>query len=188
MELQDFYTGHTFDAYEFFGAHPTENGTRFAVWAPAARCVRVEGDFGRADLSQTRSAVWEVEVPGAVPGMAYQYQITGADGGTVAHCDPYGFAMTLRPDGRSIITAPPTGFTDGEWMARRTKGFDRPLNIYEVHAGSWKRKPDGSWYSYTELAEQLPAYCKENGYTHIELMPLAEHPFDGSWGYQITGF
>ena len=80
------------------------------------------------------------------------------------------------------------GFTDEKWMQERTKCFDKPLNIYEVHAGSWRQKEDGSWYTYAELAELLPAYCKENGFTHIELMPLAEHPFDGSWGYQITGF
>ena len=106
----------------------------------------------------------------------------------MGHCDPYGFAMTLRPEGHSILAEMPGGFTDDDWMAARTKGFDRPMNIYEVHAGSWKRKPDGSWYSYAELAELLPAYCRENGYTHLELMPLAEHPFDGSWGYQVTGF
>lgn len=188
MELQDFYTGHAFDAYTFFGAHPYDGGTRFAVWAPAARRIQVEGPFGTVDLNQTRSAIWEAEVPGALPGMAYQYLITGANGWTVAHCDPYGFAMTLRPDGRSIITEEMPAFTDEDWMASRTKGFDRPMAIYEVHAGSWKRKPDGSWYSYAELADELPAYCKENGFTHIELMPLAEHPFDGSWGYQVTGF
>lgn len=188
MNLQEFYTGRTFDAYTFFGAHPYAGGTRFALWAPAARRVQVESPIGRADLVQTRSAVWQADLPGAVPGMAYRYWVTGPDGKETAHCDPYGFAAPLRPDDRSIITELPGGFTDEEWMAGRTRGFDRPLNIYEVHAGSWRRKPDGSWYTYAELAELLPAYCKENGYTHIELMPLAEHPFDGSWGYQITGF
>lgn len=188
MELQEFYTGHAFDAYTFFGAHPFAGGTHFAVWAPSARRVQVEGPFGTQDLTQTRSAVWETDVAQAAPGMTYQYLVTGANGRTVAHCDPYGFAMTLRPDGRSIIAQPSQGFTDEAWMASRSKCFDRPLNIYEVHAGSWKRKADGSWYSYAELAEQLPAYCKENGFTHIELMPLAEHPFDGSWGYHGVGF
>ena len=189
MELQDFYTGRAFDAYTFFGAHPGPGGTRFAVWAPAARRVQVEGAFGVFDLTQIRSAVWQAEVPGAAPGMLYQYRITGPDGREALHCDPYGFAMALRPDGRSVIAGlPDYPFADDAWMAARSKNFDRPLNIYEVHAGSWRRKPDGGWYTYAELAEQLPAYCKENGYTHIELMPLAEHPFDGSWGYQITGF
>ena len=188
MELQDFYAGRAFDAYTFFGAHPKTGGARFAVWAPSARRVQVEGPFGTAALTQTHPGVWEGEVPGAEPGMPYQYLVTGADGWTVGHCDPYGFAMTLRPEGHSILAQMPGGFTDDDWMAARTKGFDRPMNIYEVHAGSWKRKPDGSWYSYAELAELLPAYCRENGYTHLELMPLAEHPFDGSWGYQVTGF
>ena len=188
MNMQDFYTGHAFDAYEFFGAHTYFGGTHFAVWAPSAQHIAVETEVGTYDMHRTQSAVWECDVPGANAGMVYQYWVRGANGQTVAHCDPYGTAMTLRPDGRSIIADRPTGFTDDKWMAGRTKCFDKPLNIYEVHAGSWRQKEDGSWYTYAELAELLPAYCKENGFTHIELMPLAEHPFDGSWGYQITGF
>ena len=188
MNMQDFYTGHAFDAYEFFGAHTYFGGTHFAVWAPSAQHIAVETEVGTYDMHRTQSAVWECDVPGANAGMVYQYWVRGANGQTMAHCDPYGAAMTLRPDGRSIIADRPTGFTDDKWMAGRTKCFDKPLNIYEVHAGSWRQKEDGSWYTYAELAELLPAYCKENGFTHIELMPLAEHPFDGSWGYQITGF
>ena len=188
MNMQDFYTGHAFDAYEFFGAHTYFGGTHFAVWAPSAQHIAVETEVGTYDMHRTQSAVWECDVPGANAGMVYQYWVRGANGQTVAHCDPYGTAMTLRPDGRSIIADRPTGFTDDKWMAGRTKCFDKPLNIYEVHAGSWRQKEDGNWYTYAELAELLPAYCKENGFTHIELMPLAEHPFDGSWGYQITGF
>ena len=188
MNMQDFYTGHAFDAYEFFGAHTYFGGTHFAVWAPSAQHIAVETEVGTYDMHRTQSAVWECDVPGANAGMIYQYWVRGANGQTVAHCDPYGTAMTLRPDGRSIIADRPTGFTDDKWMAGRTKCFDNPLNIYEVHAGSWRQKEDGSWYTYAELAELLPAYCKENGFTHIELMPLAEHPFDGSWGYQTTGY
>ena len=188
MNMQDFYTGHAFDAYEFFGAHTYFGGTHFAVWAPSAQHIAVETEVGTYDMHRTQSAVWECDVPGANAGMVYQYWVRGANGQTVAHCDPYGTAMTLRPDGRSIIADRPTGFTDDKWMAGRTKCFDKPLNIYEVHAGSWRQKEDGSWYTYAELAELLPAYCKENGFTHIELMPLAEHPFDGSWGYQTTGY
>ena len=184
MNMQDFYTGHAFDAYEFFGAHTYFGGTHFAVWAPSAQHIAVETEVGTYDMHRTPSAVWECDVPGANAGMVYQYWVRGANGQTVAHCDPYGAAMTLRPDGRSIIADRPTGFTDDKWMAGRTKCFDKPLNIYEVHAGSWRQKEDGSWYTYAELAELLPAYCKENGFTHIELMPLAEHPFDGSWGYR----
>ena len=188
MDMQAFYTGHAFDAYEFFGAHTYFGGTHFAVWAPAAQYVQVVGEFGEYGMHRTYAGVWEADVNGADAGMAYQYRVTGANGRCVDHCDPYGFAMKLRPDGRSIIAEHPTGFADEAWLAARSKNYDKPLNIYEVHMGSWQQKEDGSWYTYAELAELLPAYCKKYGYTHLELMPLAEYPFDGSWGYQTTGF
>ena len=188
MDMQAFYTGHAFDAYEFFGAHTYFGGTHFAVWAPAAQYVQVVGEFGEYGMHRTYAGVWEADVNGADAGMAYQYRVTGANGRSVDHCDPYGFAMKLRPDGRSIIAERPTGFADEAWLAARSKNYDKPLNIYEVHMGSWRQKEDGSWYTYAELAELLPAYCQKYGYTHLELMPLAEYPFDGSWGYQTTGF
>ena len=188
MDMQAFYTGHAFDAYEFFGAHTYFGGTHFAVWAPAAQYVQVVGEFGEYGMHRTYAGVWEADVNGADAGMAYQYRVTGANGRGVDHCDPYGFAMKLRPDGRSIIAERPTGFADEAWLAARSKNYDKPFNIYEVHMGSWQQKEDGSWYTYAELAELLPAYCKKYGYTHLELMPLAEYPFDGSWGYQTTGF
>ena len=188
MDMQAFYIGHAFDAYEFFGAHTYFGGTHFAVWAPSAQYVQVVGEFGEYGMHRTYAGVWEADVNGADAGMAYQYRVTGANGRCVDHCDPYGFAMKLRPDGRSIIAERPTGFADEAWLAARSKNYDKPLNIYEVHMGSWQQKEDGSWYTYAELAELLPAYCKKYGYTHLELMPLAEYPFDGSWGYQTTGF
>ena len=188
MDMQAFYTGHAFDAYEFFGAHSYFGGTHFAVWAPAAQYVQVVGEFGEYGMHRTYAGVWEADVNGTDAGMAYQYRVTGANGRCVDHCDPYGFAMKLRPDGRSIIAERPTGFADEAWLAARSKNYDKPLNIYEVHMGSWQQKEDGSRYTYAELAELLPAYCKKYGYTHLELMPLAEYPFDGSWGYQTTGF
>ena len=188
MDMQAFYTGHAFDAYEFFGAHTYFGGTHFAVWAPAAQYVQVVGEFGEYGMHRTYAGVWEADVNGADAGMAYQYRVTGANGRCVDHCDPYGFAMKLRPDGRSIIAERPTGFADEAWLTARSKNYDKPFNIYEVHMGSWQQKEDGSWYTYAELAELLPAYCKKYGYTHLELMPLAEYPFDGSWGYQTTGF
>ena len=188
MDMQAFYTGHAFDAYEFFGAHTYFGGTHFAVWAPAAQYVQVVGEFGEYGMHRTYAGVWEADVNGADAGMAYQYRVIGANGRCVDHCDPYGFAMKLRPDGRSIIAERPTGFADEAWLAARSKNYDKPFNIYEVHMGSWQQKEDGSWYTYAELAELLPAYCKKYGYTHLELMPLAEYPFDGSWGYQTTGF
>lgn len=197
MDLQAFYTGHAFDAYEYFGAHTGSDGTRFAVWAPAAREVRLvtshrtDGSWAEYPMHRRpdAGAIWECSCPGVGRGMCYQYRVVGADGSVVDHCDPYGFAMTLRPDGRSVVAGlPQYAFTDAGWMARRRKNFDRPLNIYEVQAGSWRRKDAGTPYTYAELAALLPAYCKAHGYTHIEFMPLAEYPFDGSWGYQTTGF
>lgn len=160
MNMQDFYTGHAFDAYEFFGAHTYFGGTHFAVWAPSAQHIAVETEIGTFDLHRTQSAVWECDAPGVQAGMVYQYWVRGANGQSVAHCDPYGTAMTLRPDGRSIVSDAPKGFADDKWMHERTKCFDKPLNIYEVHAGSWRQKEDGSWYTYAELADLLPAYCK----------------------------
>ena len=157
MNIQDFYTGHAFDAYEFFGAHTYFGGTHFAVWAPSAQHIAVETEIGTFDLHRTQSAVWECDAPGVQAGMVYQYWVRGANGQSVAHCDPYGTAMTLRPDGRSIVSDAPKGFADDKWMQERTKCFDKPLNIYEVHAGSWRQKEDGSWYTYAELAEQYGA-------------------------------
>ena len=156
MNMQDFYTGHAFDAYEFFGAHTYFGGTHFAVWAPSAQHIAVETEIGTFDLHRTQSAVWECDAPGVQAGMVYQYWVRGANGQSVAHCDPYGTAMTLRPDGRSIVSDAPKGFADDKWMQERTKCFDKPLNIYEVHAGSWRQKEDGSWYTYAELADLLP--------------------------------
>ena len=188
MNMQDFYTGHAFDAYEFFGAHTYFGGTHFAVWAPSAQHIAVETEIGTFDLHRTQSAVWECDAPGVQAGMVYQYWVRGANGQSVAHCDPYGTAMTLRPDGRSIVSDAPKGFADDKWMQERTKCFDKPLNIYEVHAGSWRQKEDGSWYDYEELAEELIPYLKKMGFNYIEFLPLSEHPADCSWGYQNTGF
>ena len=121
MNMQEFYTGHAFDAYEFFGAHTYFGGTHFAVWAPSAQHIAVETEVGTYDMHRTQSAVWECDVPGAGAGMVYQYWVRGANGQSVAHCDPYGTAMTLRPDGRSIIADRPTGFSDDAWMNSRSK-------------------------------------------------------------------
>ena len=190
MDIQAFYTGHAFDAEQFFGAHPYPGGVHFATWAPAAREIAVAADDGAlCPLHRTHSGVWEGDWLGAETGLHYHYRITGSDGSVVEHCDPYGFGMALRPGSASIVCkGEPYPFTDEKWMAERTKNFDKPLNIYEVHAGSWRCKPDGTLYTYAELAGLLPAYVKAQGYTHIEFMPLAEYPFDGSWGDQTTGF
>ena len=195
MDFQGFYTGKVFDAYTFFGAHPDTDGTHFAVWAPSAREVKIitsglsDGNWAEWPMHKTAFGCWEGDAPGCGRGTCYQYRITGADGSVVDHCDPYGAAMTLRPDGRSIVWGMPSHhWNDEGWMSSRTKNFDAPLNIYEAQAGSWRCHEDGTPYTYTELAGVLPGYLKDNGYTHLELMPLSEYPFDGSWGYQTTGF
>ena len=196
MQIQQFYTGKAFDAYTFFGAHPYDGGVRFRVWADGARAIEVVGSWNNfqpvtmyRNFDNLGPAIWGLDCGEARVGDTYLYRVHGADGSVVDHCDPYGFAMTLRPDGHSVIAGlPDYPFTDGDWMARRTRGFDAPLNLYEVQLGSWQRDDPDQPLTYDELADRLPAYAKAHGYTHIELMPLAEYPFDGSWGYQTTGF
>lgn len=191
MDLQKFYTGESFDAYEYFGAHPEDGGVVFRTYAPNARGVTVLGEFSgwkEQPLQQLhQSGVWVGFSEAARPGQMYKYVIYGQNG-RVEHCDPYGFGMELRPGACSIIRdLTEYRFTDEKWMKKRTRCYDKPLNIYELHLGSWKLK-DGRWYAYNEIADELIAYLKEYGYNYVEFMPLSEHPFDGSWGYQNTGF
>ncbi|MDD6032554.1 MAG: 1,4-alpha-glucan branching protein GlgB [Oscillospiraceae bacterium] len=192
MELQDFYMGRAFDIYRHFGVHAEWGGFRFRIWAPAARRVTVTGacnGWNESELyREGSSGIFSAVLPAAY-GQLYKYRIYTPDGGVTEHCDPCGFAMELRPGACSVIVNPDGyQFHDDQWMARRSAAPDRPLNIYEVHLGSWRRKPDGSWYRYDEIAGPLIDYALQNGYTHIEFLPLSEHPFDGSWGYQNTGF
>lgn len=195
MNLQQFYDGTAFDAYTFFGAHVGKEGVMFRTYAPAAQAVAVAGEFSgwypQPMQQQGQSGVYSLLVPRAKTGMMYKYVITTAEGAQVYHADPYGFGMQLRPESASIITdLKEYTFTDAKWMQQRTKGFDKPVNIYEVHLGSWRTNPanPNGWYCYHEIADELIAYVKEWGYTHIEFMPLSEHPADESWGYQNTGF
>ena len=141
MNMQDFYTGHAFDAYEFFGAHTYFGGTHFAVWAPSAQHIAVETEIGTFDLHRTQSAVWECDAPGVQAGMVYQYWVRGANGQSVAHCDPYGTAMTLRPDGRSIVSDAPKGFADDVRdlfrrpvveIVKRSKRGEKVVNMREL--------------------------------------------------------
>ena len=191
MNLQKFYMGEAFDAYEYFGAHLKDGGVVFRTYAPNARDITVVGEFNgwqEQPLEQMhQSGVWSCFSPHARPGQMYKYVIYGQNGRR-EHCDPYGFGMELRPGACSIIRdLGEYKFTDEKWMKKRTKCFDKPLNIYELHMGSWKMK-DGTWYRYNEIADDLIAYLKEYGYNYVEILPLSEHPFDGSWGYQNTGF
>lgn len=193
MDLHGFYTGEVFDAYQHLGAHIWGGGTAFRTFAPAAGRVALIGQFSRwQEVPMDRDgAFWSCYVEGAGAGMMYKYRIYDRQGGFVDHCDPYGFGMELRPNCASIIRdLHAYRFSDGEWMSARTDCKNGPLNIYEVHFGSF-RKPGpaaDAWYSYEELIPILIPYLKENGYNYVEVMPLTEHPCDESWGYQVTGF
>lgn len=197
MNIQDFYIGKSFDAYEFFGAHKIGNKILFRVYAPNAAKVSLVGEFNdwqEEEMEQQyQSGIYSITSENARVGMMYKYCIHTRDGQVVYHCDPYGFAMELRPNSASyIVDLEEYKFSDDEWMNKRDKCYNKPLNIYEIHMGSWMKKNDetynNGWYRYNELADRLINYVKENGFTHIEIMPLCEHPVDCSWGYQNTGF
>jgi 1,4-alpha-glucan branching enzyme len=175
------------------GAQPLAGGTAFAVWAPAARAVSVATDeAGRAPLQPIGAAgVWGGVLPGIGPGDRYHFAITGRDRRTVLHADPMALWAELRP-GTASRVAPPSAhaWSDDAWLAAR-RGADphrSAMRAYEVHLGSWRRHPDGSWLSYEQIGPLLAAHCQRLGFTHVELLPVAEHPFDGSWGYQVTGY
>ncbi|RDI46255.1 1,4-alpha-glucan branching protein GlgB [Nocardia mexicana] len=185
--------------WEVLGAHPRRyttldgevTGTSFAVWAPNARGVTVIGDFdawsGTTAPMRTlgESGVWELFVPGIEPGALYKFRVHGADGRTVDHADPFAFATEVPPATASVVTESSYTWHDDDWLATRarTDPTRAPMSVYEVHLGSWR-----AGLGYRELAEQLAAYVLEQGYTHVELLPVAEHPFGGSWGYQVTSY
>ena len=193
MLPQEYHTGACFDLYRHLGAHPCKGGWSFRIWAPGALDVQLEGDFNGwqgAPMSRDNAGVWSCTAK-AKEGQLYKFRVLGPDGSWVEHSDPCALAAELRPGTASRLfdlSRLEAQFTDGVWMAGQDKHYDRPMNIYEMHAGSWKRKPDGSWYNYEELAQELIPWLVEHQYTHVELLPLAEHPFDGSWGYQNTGY
>ena len=206
FDLHLFSEGTHSRLYEKYGAHLTDHagvrGVSFAVWAPNAERVSVIGDFnqwdGRRHPMRPRggSGVWEIFIPGLQHGDLYKYEIkTRYMGYMATKSDPFAFASELRPKTASVIwNLNRYEWRDGEWMAARQarQSFDAPLAVYEVHLGSWKREPDPQygqrWLTYRELAQNLVPYVKDMGYTHIELMPITEYPFDGSWGYQTTGY
>jgi 1,4-alpha-glucan branching enzyme len=180
--------------FERLGAHPLETGgVRFAVWAPNARSVSVVGDFNAWDAAKGQlfceggSGTWSGVVANAKLGDRYKFQITAADGRVLPlKADPYARAAELRPENASVVATMPTKKTlPGDRAAKNQR--NAPISIYEVHATSWKRHPDGRFYDWDELAASLIDYVVDLGFTHIELMPISEHPFDGSWGYQTLG-
>ena len=202
QDLYLFAEGTWLGAYEKMGAHPRVadgvQGTNVAVWAPEAESVSLVGDVndwqpGAAPLQRRGSGgVWEAFVPGLGPGGLYKYHLTSRyNGYTAAKADPYAFAAEVRPNTASIVyDLAGYQWGDAAWLAERASGdpFARPISVYEVHAGSWRRGADGGFLGYRELAHQLVDYVKEQGFTHIELLPVTEHPFDQSFGYQTTGY
>ena len=197
MDINRFYRGEVFEAYEYYGAHLSKNGTVFRTYAPNALKVSLIGDFtGWSEEIPMQPVIdgrsYEIEVPEAEEGMRYKYRIYDRSGKFIDHCDPYGFGMELRPGTCSVIRSiEGFEFGDAQWLEKRTDCRDKPMNIYEVHLGSWRRKSDEDeegWYSYSEIADMLIDYVCSSNYNYIELMPLSEHPCDESWGYQSTGF
>ena len=200
VPLYLFHEGSNSNAYEYFGSHrKNKNTVVFRVWAPDAKNVSVTGDFN--DWSETENpmkplknsgGVWEAEIKNIKPYDMYKYCVTAADGRTLMKCDPYGFHMETRPGTATKYYEIDDCYEwhDEKWVEGRNGKniYESPVNIYEIHAGSWKQYDDGNFYSYRALADSLVPYVKKMGYTHIEFMPLTEYPFDGSWGYQVTGY
>lgn len=194
MDFHEFYTGKTFEAHEFLGAHLANGGVVFRTFAPNAEKISLIGNFSNwQEIEMGRLAdrhFFECFVPDAKVGMMYKYRIFDRQGNFVDHCDPYGFGMELRPNTASIIRNTNCyWFNDEKWISQRSTYFDKPLSIYEVHLGSWKKGDDpNNWFTYTQIAEQLIPYVLKNRYNFIEILPLSEHPVDASWGYQNTGY
>ena len=189
-------TGKLYHAYRSFGAHIADGGVQFTLWAPDVRSVRVTGDFNGWNASDVMehigdTGVWTCFVPGAKAGDHYKYEIETTKGERIFKADPFAFMSVKRPGTDSIVTELWYEWNDQEWMKEREakNSFTSPMNIYECHLGSWKR-PEGKdkFYTYRELADMLVPYVKEMGYTHVEFLPVMEHPLDASWGYQVTGF
>ena len=195
-----FHEGSNFRSYHFMGAHVVREkdicGVRFTVWAPNAQSVRVVGDFnswqGEGDVMEhvLNSGIWLLFIPKLAPGVIYKYEIHTNSGEKLLKADPYAVYAQLRPDTASVVyELNDYKWQDEKWQqAKKMPAYQSPVLIYEVHLGSWRRGLNNEFLTYRQLAEQLPEYAFSMGYTHIEIMPVAEHPYDGSWGYQATGY
>ena len=198
--LEVFHTGDSVYAYNLLGAHLVNwngrNGCVFRVWAPTARSVSVAGEFNNWDNNATYMydigyGVWEVFVEGVEEFCAYKYCIESEYGDRLMKADPYAFHAQTRPGQASLVyDIENYSWNDSEWLNKRKENniSSSPMNIYEIHAGSWRKYPDGNFFNYQKLADELIPYLKEMHYTHIQLMPIMEYPYDGSWGYQATGY
>ncbi|MEN3327155.1 MAG: 1,4-alpha-glucan branching enzyme, partial [Acidobacteriota bacterium] len=200
IDLHLFGEGRHEEIYKKLGAHVTKvgrtKGVAFAVWAPQARSVRVVGDFNQwhgKDHQMQRlgsSGVWELFIPKLTAGSLYKFEIQSASGPPLFKADPYAQHTEVPPDTSSIVYDSKYKFRDTKWIKNRAKHqyYREPLSIYEVHFGSWRRKveDDNRPFTYREMAEPLANYVTEMGFTHVEFLPLKEHPYGPSWGYQVT--
>ena len=195
-----FHQGNNFEAYRYFGSHLEEQdgqpGAVFRVWAPHAKAVSVVGDFNSwvptsHPMEKVSDGIWELFIPGIKTYDVYKYCITTPADELVYKADPYAFHAETRPsNGSKVFDISGFDWHDAAWEDAQKKNdvINGPMSIYELHAGSWKMKEDGVPYNYSELADQLVPYIKDMGYTHVELLPITEYPFDGSWGYQVSGY
>ena len=196
IPLYLFHEGTNAKAYEYLGAHPVDGGVCFRVWAPNVQWAGVAGDFNgwqpdKAPMTKISSGVWECSVDGVNRYDAYKYYFRTADGREFYKSDPFAFHCETRPGTASKYYGElDFDWSDKGWLRKRKKAdiYSSPMKIYEVHAGSWQLYDDGNPLSYRDLADRLIPYVKDMGYTHIELLPVMEYPFDGSWGYQVTGY
>ena len=198
--LEVFHTGDSVRAYDFLGAHLVnrndKNGVVFRVWAPTARSVSVAGDFNNWNneanyMYNIGYGVWEVFVEGVKQFCTYKYCIESEYGDRIMKADPYAFHAQTRPGQASVVyNIESYSWNDSEWFNKRKENniSSSPMNIYEIHAGSWRKYPDGNFFNYQKLADELIPYLKEMHYTHVQLMPIMEYPYDGSWGFQTTGY
>lgn len=198
--LEVFHTGDSVRAYDFLGAHLVnrndKNGVVFRVWAPTARSVSVAGDFNNWNneanyMYNIGYGVWEVFVEGVKQFCTYKYCIESEYGDRLMKADPYAFHAQTRPGQASVVyDIESYSWNDSEWFNKRKENniSSSPMNIYEIHAGSWRKYPDGNFFNYQKLADELIPYLKEMHYTHVQLMPIMEYPYDGSWGFQTTGY
>ena len=198
--LEVFHTGDSVRAYDFLGAHLVnrndKNGVVFRVWAPTARSVSVAGDFNNWNneanyMYNIGYGVWEVFVEGVKEFCTYKYCIESEYGDRLMKADPYAFHAQTRPGQASVVyDIESYSWNDSEWFNKRKENNipSSPMNIYEIHAGSWRKYPDGNFFNYQKLADELIPYLKEMHYTHVQLMPIMEYPYDGSWGFQTTGY
>lgn len=190
-----FVSGKAFDAYKFLGSFLRGNTAVFRVWAPNAKTVSVVGDFNEWNpdtdcMENIGDGIWEKKIKGLKQYDIYKYAVTGPDGTVILKSDPYARHYETAPSNASKLYKSSYKWNDQEWISHKNgiNIYESPVNIYEVHAGSWKRFEDGNTYDYVTLAKELSEYVKKMNYTHVELMPITEYPYEGSWGYQVSGY